>query len=90
MLSHQFIQSRVEMKLQYILDYELTVIGELGVDLGRVLVPEGDVTLRVHGQALLQGLGQNLVVLGVQLKIVVGLGLRLVFDLHSLLLLTSA
>jgi hypothetical protein len=50
------------------LDYELTVIGELGVDLGRVLVPEGDVTLRVHGQALLQGLGQNLVVLGVRLE----------------------
>jgi hypothetical protein len=49
------------------IDYELTVIGELGVDLGRVLVPEGDVTLIVHGQALLQGLGQYLVVLGIRL-----------------------
>jgi hypothetical protein len=67
MLSHQFIQSRVEMKLQNILDYELTVIGELGVDLGRVLVPEGRVNLGVHGQALLQGLGQNLVVSGIRL-----------------------
>ena len=67
MLSHQFIQSRVEMKLQTILDYELTVIGELGVDLGRVLVPEGRVDLGFHGQALLQGLGQELAVSGVLL-----------------------
>ena len=65
MLSHQFIQSRVEMKLQNILDYELTVIGELDVDLGCVLVPEGRVNLGVHGQALLQGLGQDPVVSGV-------------------------
>ena len=67
MLSHQFIQSRVEMKLQNILDYELTVIGELGVDLWCVLIPEGRVNLGVHGQALLQGLGQDLVVSGVLL-----------------------
>ena len=67
MLSHQFIQSRVEMKLQNILDYEHTVIGELDVDLGCVLVPEGRVNLGVHGQALLQGLGQNLVVSWIRL-----------------------
>ena len=59
------------------LDYELTIIGELGVDLGHVLVPEGDVNLRVHGQALLQGLGQDRVVSGVRLG---------AFLLHKLLL----
>ena len=49
------------------IDYELTVIGELGVDLGCVLVPEGRIDLGVHGQALLQGLGLELVVSGVLL-----------------------
>ena len=49
------------------LGYELTVIGELGVDLRCVLVPEGRVDLGLHGQALLQGLGQGLVVSGVLL-----------------------
>jgi hypothetical protein len=49
------------------LGYELTVTGELGVDLRRVLVLKGRVDLGLHGQALLQGLGQGLVVSGVLL-----------------------
>jgi hypothetical protein len=46
-----------EMKLfnvfNSIIDCELTVIGDLGDDLGRVLVPEGEVILIVNVQALL-------------------------------------
>ena len=49
------------------LGFELTIIGELDDDLGCVLVPEGRVGLGVHGQALLQGLGQNLVVSWIRL-----------------------
>jgi hypothetical protein len=45
------------------LGYELTVIGELGVDLRRVLVPEGRVDLGLHGQAG-QGLVVSVVLLG--------------------------